>query len=116
VSDPFKGQFYRIAANLHQTPFIFLHGKLYCYLGNKFFSPKTNQLNKEQIGVLNKKKQEILKSIEKPSLLGSDTYNLIDFHRKCCCKCDLNKENGECEEKSETRIETLQDLTNKKEN
>jgi hypothetical protein len=40
ISDPFTGPWYRIAANLHQTFFIVLHGKLYCILGDMFFVPK----------------------------------------------------------------------------
>ena len=40
VSDPFSGPWYRLAANLHQTAFILLHGKIYCLIGSKFFAPK----------------------------------------------------------------------------
>ena len=40
VSDPFSGPWYRLAANLHQTAFILLHGKIYCFIGSKFFAPK----------------------------------------------------------------------------
>ena len=40
ISDPFSGPWYRIAANLHQTAFILLHGKIYCLIGAKFFAPK----------------------------------------------------------------------------
>ena len=40
ISDPFNGPFYRLAANLHQTLFIMLHGKIYCLMGNKFFVPR----------------------------------------------------------------------------
>lgn len=39
VSDPFEGPWYRIAAHVHQTFFILLHGKIYCLIGKKFFVP-----------------------------------------------------------------------------
>lgn len=42
ISDPFKGQWYRMAANFHQIFFIMLHGKFYIYVGNKFFAPQCN--------------------------------------------------------------------------
>ncbi len=42
ISDPFEGRWYRLWANLHQTFFIFLHGKLYCLIGNMFFVPKSD--------------------------------------------------------------------------
>jgi hypothetical protein len=64
VSDPFNGPYYRIAANLHQIPFIFIFGKAYCFIGRTFFNPKSNNLNTEQIDEINKSKDEILKSIE----------------------------------------------------
>jgi len=41
VSDPFNSQWYRVAANLHQTAFYILHGKLYYIIGSKFFVPKS---------------------------------------------------------------------------
>ena len=40
VSDPFAGQWYRIAANIHQTLFFILHGKIYKLIGKMFFEPK----------------------------------------------------------------------------
>jgi hypothetical protein len=40
ISDPFRGWGYRVVANMHQTLFIFLHGKIYCFIGSRFFAPK----------------------------------------------------------------------------
>ena len=40
VSDPFRGPYYRIAANFHQIAFVVLHGKILCFIGKKFFVPK----------------------------------------------------------------------------
>ena len=50
ISDPFNGPLYRLAANLHQTFFIIIHGKIYCLIGNKFFVPKSvnNQEDEEE--------------------------------------------------------------------
>lgn len=64
VSDPFSGPYYRIAANLHQIPYVCIFGKVYCIIGRRFFQSKTSHLNTEQIEEINKKNSEILKTIE----------------------------------------------------
>jgi hypothetical protein len=40
ISDPFKGEWYRVAANIHQTIFHIIQGKLITIVGNTFFAPK----------------------------------------------------------------------------
>lgn len=47
VSDPFEGPWYRIAAHIHQTLFILLHGKIYCLIGKKFFVPRQSKIQME---------------------------------------------------------------------
>ena len=42
ISDPFAGPWYRVASNIYSTLFIALHGKIYCWLGEKFFVPKSD--------------------------------------------------------------------------
>ena len=89
VSDPFNGPFYRIAANLHQIPFIFLFGKCYCFIGRTFFHPKFNDLNTEQILEINKKKNEILRSIENNLTLKNT--NLVKDIKGCAnCRGSIN--------------------------
>jgi hypothetical protein len=89
VSDPFNGPYYRIAANLHQIPFIFLFGKTFCFIGRTFFNPKSNNLDTAQIEEINKKKNEILKSIENNTPLEKDLQNLTTKIIKCasCSGC-----------------------------
>lgn len=45
VSDPFRGPYYRIAASFHQVAFFFVHGKLLCLIGKKFFVPSSEHKN-----------------------------------------------------------------------
>ena len=49
VSDPFAGQWYRIAANIHQTLFFILHAKIYKLIGKIFFEPKEDVQVKKKI-------------------------------------------------------------------
>jgi len=45
VSDPFRGPYYRMAANFHQIFFVVLHGKILCFIGKQFFVPKVDANN-----------------------------------------------------------------------
>jgi hypothetical protein len=82
ISDPFKGPYFRIAANVHQTFFYILHGKLYCLIGSRFFVPKlsTNQ---------QKKDEETKMSINN---INNESMTKIKQTMNSCCvsKCDKN--------------------------
>ena len=40
VSDPFYGRWYRVAATIHQTAAICVHGKIYTWILSKFLPHK----------------------------------------------------------------------------
>lgn len=77
VSDPFEGPYYRIAAHVHQTFFILLHGKFYCLLGRKFFFPKLNEIN-QNINELNQNSKKFLTDA------NGNNLNSIQNNSNCC--------------------------------
>ena len=125
VSDPFNGLFYRIAANIHQVPFMILHGKVYSLIANKFFQPKVNNLNTEQIEQINKTKKEILKAIENPSpskplnkylnKSGKNNFQIFNnSHERCCMKCNSSMFNENDDDNDHILIASNGDILNEK--
>ena len=81
ISDPFNGPWYRLAANLHQTFFIFIHGKIYILIGNKFFVPAKD------------KERKIAIEQQKSEKLDANGNNLLgSSDDKTCSNCSSQNE------------------------
>jgi hypothetical protein len=76
ISDPFNGPFYRLAANIHQTFFIVAHGKLYCLVGELFFSPKPSKGDNSQSSVNDDK--NVITSLLKNSSLNGNINKILN--------------------------------------